>query len=246
MKRRFTPEVTLEMLKELKRLVDDKKFTPEDFKIKYPSFYNFRKFIFSKGLMTQQFGICKWVSIEPNIYMAKELLLLYNSYIKDNNARYRENVKRKKLENKDFPKILVDIENKEVKKEVEKEVEKEPIFVDVEPFAITKHIANLELENEKLKNRIEFLNNELETLKEYNEAKNKKIAYLENKIENLEAEPIKYKTEPATNNTTPIAEFYRDLSSQERMSNDISTKTYKVLGITVFSITNKSYWLNKN
>lgn len=226
MKRRFTPEVTLEMLKELKKLVDDKKFTPENFKKKYPTFYNFRKFIFSKGLMSQQYGIYKWISIEPNIYMAKELLALYLNYTKENNARYRESLKSKKLQKDDFPKILVDIENKEV----EEGVNEKPVFVDVQPFAITKHIENLQLENEKLKNRVEFLYNELETLEEYNEAKNKKIAYLENKIENLENDVVKI---------APNAEFYRDLTSQERMSNITSTKTYKVFGITVFSIINK-------
>jgi hypothetical protein len=163
--------------------------------------------------------------------MAKELLTLYLNYTKDNNARYRESIKSKKLQKDDFPKILVDIENKEV----EKEVHEKPIFVDVEPFVITKHIENLQLENEKLKNRAEFLYNELETLEEYNEAKNKKIAYLENKIENLETRAI----ENDVINTAPNAEFYRDLTSQERMSNITSTKTYKVYGITVFSITNK-------
>jgi hypothetical protein len=234
MKRRFTPEVTLEMLKELKKSVDDKTFIVEDFKKKYPSFYNFRKFIFSKGLMSQQYGICKWISIEPNIYMAKELLALYLAYTKENNARYRESLKIKKLQKDDFPKILLDIENKEVEKEVKVEVEDKPIFVDIDPFEVTKRIENLELENEKLKNRAEFLYNELETLEEYNETKNKKIAYLENKIENLEAKP-----ESDSIYIAKDAEFYRDLTSQERMSNVISSKTYKVLGITIFSITIK-------
>ena len=234
MKRRFTPEVTLKMLKELKKSVDDKTFIVKDFKKKYPSFYNFRKFIFSKGLMSQQYGICKWISIEPNIYMAKELLALYLAYTKENNARYRESLKIKKLQKDDFPKILLDIENKEVEKEVKIEVEDKPIFVDIDSFEVTKRIENLELENEKLKNRAEFLYNELETLEEYNEAKNKKIAYLENKIENLEAKP-----ESDSIYIAKDAEFYRDLTSQERMSNVISSKTYKVLGITVFSITIK-------
>ena len=46
--------------------------------------------------------------------------------------------------------------------------------------------AEKRIENEKLKDKAEFLRNELLALEGYNESKNKKIAKLENKIKNLE------------------------------------------------------------
>ena len=81
MKIKITPEYVLNMLQELKKLTDDRRFSPAQFCKKYPTYSVFRIYIFSKGLMKKEFGNNKWISIEPNIIMARELLKLYNEYV---------------------------------------------------------------------------------------------------------------------------------------------------------------------
>jgi hypothetical protein len=65
------------MLQEVKRLSDQNKFNSTQFKKTYPSFYTFRKILINKGLFNKKNGKEKWISIEPNIIMAKSIVRLY-------------------------------------------------------------------------------------------------------------------------------------------------------------------------
>lgn len=100
MKAKITPEYVLIMLKELKELVNQNKFTSTKFAIKYPTYYVFQKFIYSKGLMKKVYNQEQWNSIEPNIIMATELLKLYINYGKEVKERYNNRVVHKKRQPK--------------------------------------------------------------------------------------------------------------------------------------------------
>jgi hypothetical protein len=65
------------MLQEVKRLSDQNKFNSTEFIKTYPSFYTFRKILINKGLFNKKNGKEKWISIEPNIIMAKSIVRLY-------------------------------------------------------------------------------------------------------------------------------------------------------------------------
>lgn len=100
MNAKITPEYVLEMLQELKREFTAKKFKLKTFTKKYPSYNAFRKNLISKGIIKKQFGNYQWVSIEPNIVMAKELIKLYISESRQRQADfkyYTEQFKQKKL-----------------------------------------------------------------------------------------------------------------------------------------------------
>lgn len=77
MSTKFTPHYVLNMLQEVKRLSDQNKFNSTQFKKTYPSFYTFRKILIDKGLFNKKNGKEKWISIEPNIIMAKSIVRLY-------------------------------------------------------------------------------------------------------------------------------------------------------------------------
>ena len=96
MKTKITPEYVLTMLKELKELVNQKRFMSTKFATKYPTYYVFQKFIYSKGLMKKVYNQEQWISIEPNIIMATELLKLYINYGKEVKERYNNKVVHKK------------------------------------------------------------------------------------------------------------------------------------------------------
>lgn len=77
MSTKFTPHYVLNMLQEVKRLSDQNKFNSTEFIKTYPSFYTFRKILINKGLFNKKNGKEKWISIEPNIIMAKSIVRLY-------------------------------------------------------------------------------------------------------------------------------------------------------------------------
>jgi hypothetical protein len=81
MSTKFTPQYVLNMLQEVKRLSDQDRFNSTQFKKKYPSFYTFRKILITKGLLRKEKGNEKWISIEPNIIMAKSIVRLYLEHL---------------------------------------------------------------------------------------------------------------------------------------------------------------------
>ena len=100
MKAKITPEYVLTMLKELKELVNQNRFTSTNFATKYPTYYVFQKFIYSKGLMRKVYNKEQWNSIEPNIIMATEILKLYINYGKEARERYNNKAVHKKRQPK--------------------------------------------------------------------------------------------------------------------------------------------------
>jgi hypothetical protein len=113
MNNKITPEYVLNMLQELKKVTGDTTFSASEFSKKYPTFSIFRIFLFSKGIIKKHYGINKWISIEPNIIMAKELLKLYTNYSKENAIRS----KNRKLEKNNIKidekiEVLETLENK--------------------------------------------------------------------------------------------------------------------------------------
>lgn len=100
MNAKITPEYVLVMLQELKREFIAKKFKLQTFTKKYPSYNAFRKNLILKGIIKKQFGNYQWVSIEPNIVMAKELIKLYISESRQRQEDfkyYTEQFRQKKL-----------------------------------------------------------------------------------------------------------------------------------------------------
>ena len=115
MKIKITPEYVLNMLQELKKLTDDRRFSPAQFCKKYPTYSVFRIYIFSKGLMKKEFGNNKWISIEPNIIMARELLKLYNEYVTIRMSKLKKVKPKEKVYTKKTAMALA----KEIRKEGE-------------------------------------------------------------------------------------------------------------------------------
>jgi hypothetical protein len=297
MKTLYTPESVLVMLQSVKKLADEQRFTSMSFRHVYPSFYSFRKTLYSKGLLKKIDNRECWVSIEPNIIMATEILKIYKQ-------KYREAEENRRLQNN--PKLLQDLEDKYAPKEISNEVE---AIEEVEPI---KEIQDLhdalykinrekeafrheninyknvniaeQVQNKNYKQQLEkitedrdllYSNVELhikenKVLLEKNSRKNsellhlKKIhsqlieeseerqAYLIEKLkerqevidELIGRDNVKKESEKQEEVILPNSElFYKDLTSQEIMSSkpltSKSTRTFKVLGIPIFTIDNK-------
>jgi len=77
MKTKFTPQYVLEMLTKVKNLSDQDNFNSVKFAKSYPSFYSFRKILIEKGLFQKKMNKEKWISIEPNMIMAKAIVTLH-------------------------------------------------------------------------------------------------------------------------------------------------------------------------
>jgi len=113
MKQKITPEYVLTMLQELKKSLDEKKFNLPLFVNKYPSYSAFRKHLRSKGIIKKQYGEYKWISIEPNIIMAKELIKLYLLYSREIQEKLNNSKKDfNKIESDKKIKVLEELENK--------------------------------------------------------------------------------------------------------------------------------------
>jgi hypothetical protein len=94
MKTKFTPQFVLEMLQEIKLLSDQDSFNFTAFTKKYPSFHPFKKILISKGILSNHRRESKWISIVPNIIMAKEVARLYV----ENRKQYAEDKFYEKIE----------------------------------------------------------------------------------------------------------------------------------------------------
>ena len=80
MKTKHTPETVLKMLQDIKQLLDNNNYNTAYIVKKYPSYSKFRKILYSKGLIKENnYAKRQWVSIPPNIIMAREVLRIFIS-----------------------------------------------------------------------------------------------------------------------------------------------------------------------
>lgn len=84
MKTKFNPAYVLEMLKEIKTLCDQNKFNSIQFSKVYSSYLTFGKILESKGIFSNKTGKPTWISVEPNLIMAKEVFRIYLENKKQN------------------------------------------------------------------------------------------------------------------------------------------------------------------
>lgn len=146
---RFNPENVLQMLKEVKILADKNQFSSIEFKKKYPSFYAFRTILYKKGLMARNYGREEWTSIEPNIIMAKQVLRIYNEYIKEVKERHYEKINAKKEKQK--VDSLLNSTNPEKQESIISEISMvQPVNLQGVGFTSIKplHLQKLEKKNE--------------------------------------------------------------------------------------------------
>jgi uncharacterized protein YgiM (DUF1202 family) len=161
MKTKFNPAYILLMLQEVKQISDNNSFNTlifSNFLKKYPSFNNFKKILISKGLFESKLGVERWIGVEPNLIMAKEVFRIYL----ENKKQIAEN-KKKITENKKMDSIS--------KEEYEIDSHKMP------------YVEGLEKENSKLNLKLqdlrENISNVIKVSKKETEIKNKKISELE-------------------------------------------------------------------
>jgi hypothetical protein len=95
MNTKFTPEYVLNMLQEIKKSSDQDNFYLSDYYKKYPSFHGFKKILINKGIISKEPKKPKWISIIPNIIMAKEVSRIFI----ENRKKYLEDLKYKNFEN---------------------------------------------------------------------------------------------------------------------------------------------------
>jgi hypothetical protein len=256
MKTKHTPEFVLTMLKELKSLVDNKKFVASEFNRKYSSYYKFRIFIFSKGLMKKNYGIEEWVSIEPNLIMAKELLKLYFNYSRENSERYKNKLKQKNSNNILISPddLLENIKNQEFEKPEDAEYNSPPFTSnDLEKRFPQAHIQDLKKNIEDKKEHIGALHEEIESL---HEAYIGKITKLEKSLTNQETannslkqrldfseKGIDDKVQMLLNKNNNLKEIIKEQEQEIKelknlkIEKEKSILTYKILGIPLFSKT---------
>jgi hypothetical protein len=84
MKTKFNPAYILLMLQDIKKMSNENCFDSVTFLIKYPSFKTFKKILISKGLFESKSGVEKWIGVEPNLIMAKEVFRIYLENKKQN------------------------------------------------------------------------------------------------------------------------------------------------------------------
>jgi hypothetical protein len=107
MKQKHTPESVLDILKEVKHLLDSGNYNSNYLVKKYPSFSGFRRVLIQKGIInSNRYGVKVWgSSVLPNIIMAREILKIHYNYCKDKNEVYKDRIKPlKPLNNTKTPK----------------------------------------------------------------------------------------------------------------------------------------------
>ena len=262
MKQKNTPENVLEMLQELKKLFDEKKFQLKTFMVKYPSYPVFRKNLCLKGVIKKEYGRYKWISIEPNIIMATELIKLYLSDSKKRRENF-ENAKKEFYKNKSNQnqpkelKIMKDGKTKEI-------TLRKPTFEELFPNSfiqdLRKEIGNKKEHIEALQEEREFLHEsyteKIESLKrKYKQLQDELViqrnSLLNKEAENSELKEIIIDREKEIENLLnrfegfdkplpePTYDFPEVSDSQVIVTTPKSSKTYKLFGIPVFSINNK-------
>jgi hypothetical protein len=163
MKTKFNPVYILLMLQEVKQISDNNSFNTlifSNFLKKYPSFNNFKKILISKGLFESKLGVERWIGIEPNLIMAKEVFRIYlenKKQIAENKKKITEN-KKKIAENKKMDSIS--------KEEYEIDSNKMPYVesLEKETEIKDKKISELEFVIVELKNANGSLINQLGTM----------------------------------------------------------------------------------
>jgi hypothetical protein len=172
--------------------------------------------------MIKKFGVEQWISIEPNIIMATELLKLYISYTKENNEKYKLSLKNKKQ-------ILTN-ENFNVNKEIENEEKYE--FVDKSEYERILKVRTLEskdVELLKLKEELQEITDKHYKLLEISRKQDNQIESLKNYNSQIIIE--------SSQNT----KFFREQLNKkeeeffEKQKNKIHKK-YKLFGITIFTV----------
>ena len=151
MKTKFTPAYVLEMLKEIKTLCDQNKFNSIQFSKVYSSYLTFGKILESKGIFSNKTGKPTWISVEPNLVMAKAVLRIY-----------LEN-KKQNAENKKMDSVT--------KEEYKIDSNKIPYIESLE-----KENSELKLKLQDLKEKISDV---IKVSKKETEIKDKKISELE-------------------------------------------------------------------
>jgi len=234
MKTKITPEYILVMLQELKNSLNDKTFNVKYFTKKYPTYASFRKQLYAKGIIKNKRNVITWISIEPNIIMAKELIKLYLSYAKESQKRYMEAKNEKLLNNvSEKSNILEELELQVDYKKSQKEVlnyekilkEKEDIIASIE-----SSLTNQEVENESLRQR----------LKEAEKGIDDNVKKMANTIHRLKEElDLKEREISGLKFRFSFYEQKQDISDNEIKITPKASKTYKLFGIPVFSIINK-------
>lgn len=252
MNKKITPDYVLNMLQELKLLADEKRFLSLQFIKKYPTYGVFRKYLFSKGLIKKEYNSIKWISIEPNIIMAKELLKLYITYTKEVNERYKNKTKNKKIEvleqleskiksNQKFTRKRTPNKNKRQKKSpmaLAKEIRQkgENWYSAVKRASIimkggkTKEITLREptMDENYPISYMQKYKKEIADLKEHIEAKNEEIEFLHNSY---------------TEKIEKIKKEYNIYNSNERIANESYKK--RILEVENKMLENVEIYKNK-
>lgn len=132
MNTKFTPEYVLKMLQEIKELSDQDGFYFSILTKKYPSFSIFKNILFNKGIISKGRGKAKWISIIPNIIMAKEVSRLFL----EKREQYLENWLNNKLNESDngSDNEIKITENNPPSISILKELENPELFKKNQPF----------------------------------------------------------------------------------------------------------------
>jgi len=214
-RKRITQELLLNVLIEAKKEMDANTFSSYLFRAQHPTWGVLNPILVEKGVIQKVHSKYKWITIDANIHMAKEVLVLYRKRIETNYA---------KRMGKESSKLNNTISFEELVKETETliGVKPEPIKT---PLEECDRLAKIIADNE------EIMDIQEKTIVN----KNKKLAEQLDYISDLEELMENYKQNIDTLEKE-FVELKNSINNQNNLYIKPNSKKIKVLGIPLYSV----------
>lgn len=214
-RKRITQELLLNVLIEAKKEMDANTFNSYLFRAQHPTWGVLNPILVEKGVIQKVHSNYKWITIDANIHMAREVLVLYRKRIETNYA---------KRMGKESSELNNTISFEELVKEAKTVMSVEP-EVKINPSEECYRLAKIISENEEL------INIQKDTIANQNEKLSNQFSY----ISDLEEIMEDYKKDIDTLEKE-FTELKKSINNQNNLYIKPNSKKIKVLGIPLYSV----------
>lgn len=222
---RFTSNRMLEVLTEIQILCRRRKFLPTNYCKKQPSVWHFTRVLIEKGVLIKIKGQYKWIGVDANEQMAKDVIYKVNEYNRKNKERFRarnEIIEKVSTETIQFPpsEVLPELE-------LYKPIKEDLVDIQEDYLSALKDLkedldeANAKISIFRVQNKELFTNNSL--LLDTKQDLKKQLAEYELDISELLKENGELK-------------YQIDKMQEVRQEKKSKQRKVKFLGITIFKI----------
>lgn len=245
MKKKLTAERILVTLIEVKKTMDENDFNSYSFRIKHPEWGALCSILKTNGIVKKNNMKMNWVSIEPNLHMAKKVLSIYHekSIIARDNYLARQALKRDDIiqEVSDLTKLdwLAEENSSE---DIEINIKENEMIEGTGGIGIMEEINKLEkvnFENERLieiqKDTIAKQAEELASQEKTIDTHDEQIESMDNLVDEYEKSLQFYQGHIDTLEKE-FTELKKSINNQNNLFIKPNSKKIKIFGISIYSV----------